>query len=268
MATSISTLIVIPARYQSTRLPGKPLMQLGSKTMLQHVCVAAQQAAQQLSEVGVLVATDDARILDHAKSLGVDAVMTPVECPTGTDRIIAAIAQLEHKPRAVVNLQGDAPLTPVSVIAALVASLQKVQAITVVTPVKQLTWEQLDVLRKNKINNPFSGTTVIINAQQEALWFSKQIIPALRNEDKLRSNSQLSPIHQHLGLYGYTVDMLDIIAKLPKGHYEQLEGLEQLRLLENGYKIRTVPVELENLNAWRGVDTMDDAKFVAGLLEQ
>lgn len=268
MTISKQTLLIIPARYESTRLPGKPLMKLGTKTMLQHVCDAAQKATQQLADVGVLVATDDQRIIDHAKDIGVDAVMTPVECTTGTDRIIAAVEQLSIKPKAVINLQGDAPLTPVHLIAALLKSLNTANSKTVVTPIKQLTWQQLDSLRHTKINNPFSGTTVTFTTNNEALWFSKQIIPGIRNESKLRELQDLSPVYQHLGLYGYTYDMLDIIANLPKGHYEQLEGLEQLRLLENGYKITTVPVELPNLDAWRGVDTIEDANFVTQLLNK
>jgi 3-deoxy-manno-octulosonate cytidylyltransferase (CMP-KDO synthetase) len=268
MGSINNILIIIPARYQSTRLPGKPLLQLGNKTMLQHVCAVAIKAAAKISNVSVLVATDHQKIFDHAHEIGVSAVMTPEDCPSGTDRIIAAVAQLKDIPTAVINLQGDAPLTPVNVIESLINSLRIHTSKAVVTPIKQLNWEQLDILRANKISNPFSGTTVTFNKANEALWFSKQIIPAIRNEAELRSRSENSPIYQHLGLYGYTYDMLEVISKLPKGNYEQLEGLEQLRLLENGYKIITVPVLLDNLDAWRGVDTPDDAKFVTELLNK
>lgn len=261
-------LIIIPARYGSSRLPGKPLLKLGNKTMLEHVCAAAIQAAAQHDNVTVLVATDDVRILEHAADINVAAVMTPAECATGTDRIIAAIAALQEKPRAVINLQGDAPLTPVSALSAMIASLQDCEADTIVTPCKQLTWQQLDVLRANKINNPFSGTCVTYKQNHEALWFSKQIIPAIRNEVSLRQKSDTSPVAQHLGIYGYTYEALNKIAKLPQGYYEQLEGLEQLRWLEHGFKVTIVPLELADLNAWRGVDTVDDAKFVTEILQK
>jgi 3-deoxy-manno-octulosonate cytidylyltransferase (CMP-KDO synthetase) len=266
LQTATNALIIIPARYSSTRLPGKPLLMIAGKTMLQRVCEIAQQAAAQLPGVGVLVATDDMRILEHATAIGVNAVMTPSECATGTDRLIAAIEQLPVKPNSVINFQGDSPLTPVAILTALLAKLTSSKTNTVVTPMVQLSWAALDSLRTTKQTTPFSGTTVVVNTDQEALWFSKQIIPAIRDEAKLRASSNLSPIYQHLGLYGYTLDMLQTFAKLPSGYYEQLEGLEQLRLLENGYKIHTVKVELPDLRAWRGVDTLDDAKLVEQLL--
>lgn len=266
MSTDNQTLIVIPARYGSSRLPGKPLIMIAGKTMLQRVCETAQQAAQQIPGVGVLVATDDNRILEHANKIGVPAILTPTDCNTGTDRILAAIAQLKVKPNAVINLQGDTPLTPVSIIKDLLVELQNAEQNTVVTPVVQLAWTELDILRDAKQITPFSGTTAIVDKNGHALWFSKQIIPAIRTESALRHVNVLSPVYQHLGLYGYTTEMLEIFAKLPVGHYEQLEGLEQLRLLENGYKIKAVRVTLPDLRAWRGVDTAEDIAFIESLL--
>ncbi len=257
-------IIVIPARYGSTRLPGKPLIKIANKTLLQHVCEKALIAAKQIPNVNVLVATDDERIMQHAKDIGVAAVMTQTTCASGSDRVLAAIQQLSNKPKYVINLQGDAPLTPINVITALLNSLANNNEI--VTPVLRLSWQDLDGLRRAKLTTPFSGTTVICNHSNEAVWFSKQIIPALRDEDKLRTQNLSSPIYQHLGIYGYALPMLEKFTQLPPGYYEQLEGLEQLRFLENGYKINVVPVILDNLDAWRGVDTMEDAKFVESLL--
>ncbi len=259
----MSSIIVIPARFGSTRFPGKPLAKIANKTLLQHVCTAAQSATRNIPDVQLLVATDDDRIMQHAKELGVDAVMTPSECPTGTDRVIAAIKQLSKKPKYIINLQGDAPLTPKQV---LIGLLEALQTNPVVTPVMQLQWDDLDVLRNAKITNPFSGTTAIVDKNNSALWFSKQIIPALRDEEKMRNLPGKSPVFQHLGIYGYTYEMLEVFASLPVGHYEKLEGLEQLRFLENGYPITAVPVALDNLNAWRGVDTLADAQFVEKIL--
>ncbi len=257
------SLIIIPARYNSTRLPGKPLHKIAGQTLLEHVCAVAKQAAAVTPGVGVLVATDDARIMDHAAELSVLAVLTPESCATGSDRAIAAIKQLAVKPEYVINLQGDAPLTPVKVLTELLKALKHNQ---VVTPVKQLSWRELDQLREAKQQTPFSGTTVIIDQNNKALWFSKQIIPAIRSEDKLRASLPNSPIFQHLGIYGYRTDILEKFAELPQGYYEQLEGLEQLRFLENGFPITTVPVILQDLLAWRGVDTVEDAKFVEQIL--
>lgn len=257
------TIIVIPARYGSTRFPGKPLTVIAGKTLLQHVCEAATKAAKQLSDVTVLVATDDDRIMQHANSLNIEAVLTPTSCATGTDRVYAAMQTLTYKPRNIINLQGDAPLTPPAVIIALIQALKHND---VVTPVTQLAWQDLDRLRQSKLKHPFSGATVILNASNEAIWFSKNIIPAIRNEAELRNTNVLSPIFQHLGIYGYTYEMLATFTNLPESNYEKLEGLEQLRLLENGYKIKAVLANSGNLHSWSGVDTPADAKFVADLL--
>lgn len=257
-------LIVIPARYGSSRFPGKPLFNIAGKSLLQRVCETAIEATNKLQNVKILVATDDHRIMQHAKEINVPAILTPETCATGTDRIIAAISQLKNKPKYVINLQGDTPLTPVEVITNLMNALSMD---AVVTPVLQLTWDNLEVLRQAKKINPFSGTTAIVNQSNDALWFSKQIIPAIRNEDSLRAtNPNQSPIYQHLGIYGYSLELLQTFANLPIGHYEQLEGLEQLRLLEHGYKITAVPVTLSNLHAWRGVDTIADATYVEDLI--
>lgn len=259
----MKSIIVIPARYGSTRFPGKPLTKIAGKTLLEHVCTVAKKVAQQVADVSVLVATDDERIMQHAHTLDVAAVLTPESCPTGTDRVIAALKQVSTQYEYIINLQGDAPLTPVHVIVSL---LQTLASYPIATPVMQLSWEFLDVLRDAKRNTPFSGTTVVIDPNNSALWFSKQIIPAIRNEAQLRTQQIQSPVFQHLGIYGYTYAMLETFASLGVSRYEQLEGLEQLRFLENGYNIKAVPIILENLNAWRGVDTPEDAQFVEEIL--
>lgn len=264
--SDVYTYIVIPARYGSTRFPGKPLARIGNKTLLGHVCHAAQQVAK----VKVLVATDDDRILQHARDdLGVTAVMTPIECQTGTDRVWAAVQEYEklEKPAKpvnfIINLQGDSPLTPPQILQSLKDALQHHQ---VVTPIIQLSWEMLDVLRKAKLSAPFSGTLVTFNENNDALYFSKEIIPAIRDEQKYRNKSPMSPVHQHVGIYGYTRAMLEKFVSLKPTEKEKLEGLEQLRLLDHGFKINVVKVD-QYANAWRGVDTPADLEFVAKILE-
>ena len=258
-------LIVIPARFGSSRFPGKPLAMIAGQTMLQRVCHVALTVAQDVPNTQALVATDDERILDHAKDIGIRAVMTPKDCPTGSDRILKAIDSLSEVPDAVVNLQGDTPLTPAFVLKEMLTALSDKRT-SVVTPVVQLPWHELDRLRKDKQTAPFSGTTAIVNDQDEALWFSKQIIPALRQEVDLRSSDPLSPIYRHLGIYGYQTKALRAFASLPMGHYEQLEGLEQLRFLENGYKIKVIKLQADVLPLWRGVDTKADAQFIEDML--
>lgn len=260
------SIIVIPARYQSSRFPGKPLAMIAGKTLLQRVYEIACAARANMPNVEIYVATDDERIEQHARTLGADVVMTPAECKTGSDRALATCLQLASAPDIVVNLQGDAPLTPPHFVTAILTTLIKDSWCDVATPVAQLSWDALDDLRESKLQRPFSGTTAIIDDKDNALWFSKNIIPAMRDEKKLREQSPLSPIYRHIGLYGYRFAALEKFVKLPEGHYEALEGLEQLRFLEQGMKIKAVKVDYGQLPSMSGVDTPEDAKKAENLL--
>ena len=263
----MKAVIIIPARYHSTRFPGKPLIFLAGKTLLNRVCDIALYAATRVPmEVEVIVATDDQRIVSHAESIGVQAVLTPQHCKTGTERAFATVEQLKIQPDAIVNLQGDAPLTPVHFVEAILQELSSDQSIQWVTPVAQLSWQELDQLRENKKTTPFSGTTVILDHQDRAVWFSKNIIPAIRDEKKLRHRDKSSPVYRHIGLYGSTLEMLRIYANLSQSPHEVLEGLEQLRLLENGYQIHVVKVYYGDHPAMSGVDTPEDAKRAEDLI--
>lgn len=262
----MKSLIVIPARYNSSRFPGKPLAVIAGKTMLQRVVEIAHRAVANIPDAQAVVATDDERILEHAHELNVSAVMTPESCETGSDRALAACQQMNETPDIIVNLQGDAPLTPPSFVNAVLTTLINNPTVEVATPIVRLSWKELDALRQQKETRPFSGTTVIINEQSQALWFSKCIIPAIRKEQALRETESLSPVHRHIGLYGYRYQTLQQFVKLPAGHYETLEGLEQLRLLENGITIQTVTVDYNELPGMSGVDTPEDAKKAEQLI--
>jgi len=257
----MKTLIVIPARYGSTRFPGKPLHEINGASMLVRTARVAMRAGE-AAGARVIVATDDPRIRDHANAEGVEAVMTDSELPSGTDRALAAMHLIEPGADFIVNLQGDAPLTPVAHVAALIAHAHKAD---VVTPVVRLSWEALDNLRERKKITPFSGTTCVRGADGCAIWFSKTIQPAIRNEAKLRGQQEVSPVLQHIGLYGYKRQALERIAKLPLSHYEELEGLEQLRFLENGLSVYAVDVQPSPL-PMSGVDTPEDAAHVEAML--
>lgn len=250
--------IAIPARYGSTRLPGKPLALLGGQTMISRVVDLARAAAGDHQDIDIFVTTDDKRIGTHCEEIGVHCIYTPSSLPTGSDRVLSALRQLDEWPDFVLNLQGDAPFTPLSTINAVIDACRKNPRAEVITPVHQLSWDDLDRLRENKKQTPFSGTTAVINADGQALWFSKNIIPAIRKEDDLRASRALSPIHQHMGLYAYRVDILERFCSLPQGVYEELEGLEQLRFLENGIKIQTVSVEIKNGQIQSGIDSPED----------
>lgn len=260
------TVIVIPARFGSTRFPGKPLHMIAGKTLLQRVCETATQAALQADNLSVLVATDDERIFQHATSLNVPVVMTPEACETGSDRVMAAIEQLSEQPDYVINLQGDTPLLPINVLLDVIKTLQNNPSSPVITPAVRLSWTELDRFREHKQKSPFSGTSVVMDKNNRALWFSKNIIPAIRNEAKLRATSDLSPVFRHIGLYAYHVDALRQFVQLSPSYYETLEGLEQLRLLENGIAIDIVPVQLKDFAVFSGVDTPEDAVLAEQLL--
>ncbi|MGE4312976.1 MAG: 3-deoxy-manno-octulosonate cytidylyltransferase [Pseudobdellovibrionaceae bacterium] len=260
--------IIIPARYASTRFPGKPLAALGGKSMLRRVYETAIKASEHLGRIEIVVATDDERIAQHCEDHGMSHVMTSPDCATGTDRAMAAMAQLKEKPDFIVNLQGDAPFTPWDFVRDVIDDYRANPDIDVITPVTRLSWEQLDKLREQKINNPFSGTTAVLDAHRNALWFSKNIIPAIRKEEVLRSKSDMSPVYRHIGLYAYTRQALEAFESLDEGKYEALEGLEQLRLLENGMRIRAVIVDYQGRPAMSGVDTPDDLARAEAILRE
>lgn len=255
----MKTTIIIPARYGSTRLPGKPLAMIAGRTMLQRMIeIAEAVCATDPANIDYYVATDDARITDHCESLGAKWLMTPVDCLTGTDRAYAAMSQMATPPDFIINLQGDAPLTPPDFITAMI-DWQKKNPADMVTPVTQTTWAQLDKLRESKKTTPFSGTTAVFDEKTgRAFWFSKNIIPAMRKEADLREKSDLTPVYRHIGVYGYTPKMLSTYVTLGEGTFEKLEGLEQLRVLENGYSISCVPVDYKGRASMSGVDSPED----------
>jgi 3-deoxy-manno-octulosonate cytidylyltransferase (CMP-KDO synthetase) len=258
------TLIVIPARYASKRLPGKPLLQIAGKSMLQRVHETAMKAAKDFRDVEVVVATDDKRISRHAREIGAVSVMTDESCRSGTDRAYQAAKQYTPNPRWVVNLQGDTPLTPASIIRAVIEQLHNAGGETsVVTPVRQLTWKQLDDLVIHKKTNPFSGTTVITDTNGVALWFSKSIIPAVRSRPESIRPNEPSPVFQHVGIYAYPIPILEQFVALPESRYEAIEGLEQLRLIENGITVQTICVDSPDDGMLSGVDTQADLERVS-----
>ncbi len=250
--------IAIPARYGSSRFPGKPLAMIAGKTMLSRVIDIAHKAAEAYDNIFVFVTTEDKRIADHATELGAPCISTSASCATGSDRVLSAIRQLDDWPDFVINLQGDAPFTPPSVIQNMINTFIENPRLEVITPVHHLSWHDLDRLRETKKKTPFSGTTAIIDKNGKALWFSKNIIPAIRNEEALREQSPLSPIHQHIGLYGFRSDILEKFCLLEQGVYENLEGLEQLRMLENNIHIQSIEINIKEGTIQSGIDSPED----------
>lgn len=250
--------IVIPARYASTRFPGKPLAELNGKPMLQHVYEKALAAVGDDPDVRISVATDDERIESFCKDNAIPCVMTSKDCRTGSDRVIEAADKLGLKAEdVVINLQGDVPLLPLEALKAVLNEFWNNPITSVATPVKRLRWDELDRLRESKKTTPFSGTTVVLAQQGRALWFSKAIIPAMRTEAELRNQSPLSPVFQHIGLYGYRVSTLERFAAMEQSACEKLEGLEQLRFLENGMPVQCVKLHPDT-DIYPGIDSPED----------
>ena len=254
---SESGAIIIPARYGSTRFPGKPLKDLEGRTLLQRTVDAARAADPER----IIVATDHAEILAHAREhCGVEAVMTPESCATGTDRVYEAWKMMESRPDIVLNLQGDNPFVPPHVLRAVLDRLQGDRSVLVATPAQRLTHDEYKSFSamKSEGPSPFSGTTVTVDRDGRAFWFSKNIIPAVRGASgDTAPDAAPSPVRRHIGLYGYRAAALEQFFSLPRGFYEECEKLEQLRFLENGIPVHVVDVERVG-GVYSGIDTPED----------
>jgi 3-deoxy-manno-octulosonate cytidylyltransferase (CMP-KDO synthetase) len=264
VAGAAPDLIVIPARFGSTRLPGKPLIPIAGRSLLSRVAAIAQEGAARVGNTEVIVATDDARIRDHAYDLGCAVVMTDAAITSGSGRAWAVARDRPLPPPIVVNLQGDAPFAAPSMIASLITAL-RTSPCAVATPVVRLDWTGLDALRRHKQASPFSGTTCVRRADDRALWFSKNVIPAIRSEAALRAAGELSPVYRHIGLYAYRFAALRRFEQTAPTPYEVLEGLEQLRFLESGEDILTVAVAPPR-HAMSGIDTPEDVVMAEALI--
>ncbi|MET0249999.1 MAG: 3-deoxy-manno-octulosonate cytidylyltransferase [Sphingobium sp.] len=255
--------MVIPARAGSSRLPRKPLLPIAGRTLLHRTIAMARAALAPIESVELVVATDDDEIADHARAVGCAAVMTDSGIETGSGRALAAARAQAVAPSFVVNLQGDSPFQPQGALAAVVEALEG--GAQVATPVIALDWAALDALRAHKERSPFSGTTCARAPDGRAYWFSKTIIPAIRDEGRLRAAGGLSPVWRHVGLYGYALPALERFEATPPTVIERLEGLEQLRLLELGIPVTTVAVPPPVFDS-SGIDTQADIVRVEALI--
>lgn len=244
----MSLRIVIPARYGSTRLPGKPLLPVAGVPLLQRVWALGASVA---GRENVVVTTDDTRIADFCTTLGAACVMTSSEIANGTERAHAALQQLPDEVDQVINLQGDAVLTPPWVIAAVAEAMRAEPELPIVTPAVHLNRTGLERLKIAKAAGEVGGTTVTFDCLGNALYFSKSVIPYVRD------GMENPPVYRHIGLYGYRRDALARLVSLPEGPLEQAEKLEQLRALEHGMKIRVVLVDYKG-RSHTGVDSEGD----------
>ena len=263
----MNTVILIPARYQSSRYPGKPLVELkgvggASKPLIQR----SVEAARRVSRVsGVFVVTDDERIAEACAPARVGVIMTSAECRNGTERCAEALSQL-HNPDLVINFQGDALLTPAYFVEALIERMKQGHA-DVATPAMRLRSDEVRALQHEEAQGRVGGTSVVTDSEGRALYFSKRLIPHLPDG---ALHGEMSPVRLHVGVYAYRPSALSAYAAAKPSELEQLEGLEQLRFLDRGIPIAVVdvatpPFALRELNNPEDVAPIEQALIEAGL---
>ena len=251
MPTDIKVIAVIPARWASSRFPGKPLALIKGKPMVQWVFEQACKA-ETVSEV--IVATDDTRIREVVNDFGGTAIMTSTKHESGTDRIAEVVRERECD--IVVNVQGDEPLIPPENIDRIVRPLIEDTSASIAT-LRILIKTRQDLMNRNI-------TKVVVDSSNSALYFSKAPIPWNRDEwsDDLTQNSSFDPLqpfwYKHIGLYAYRKNFLMAFGDLPESGLEKMEKLEQLRILENGFQIKVVETDLDSI----GVDCKADLELI------
>lgn len=234
--------IIIPARYASTRYPGKPLVPLRgadgvSKTLIQRSweCASAVPGC-----AGVWVATDDDRIAAEVERFGGQVAMTSPDCANGTERCAEAISQIGEVADVVVNLQGDAPLSPTLAVQRLANRLAEDESAAMATPAVACSRSTYEHLLADRAAGRVGGTTVVFNRAHRALYFSKEVIPYVPAAE---AGEAVVPVHLHLGLYAYRRAALERYRNAPPSRLEQLEGLEQLRFFDLDMPISIVEIE-------------------------
>lgn len=240
---------IIPARYASTRFPGKPLAMLGGKPVIQRVY---EQAISVLGEA--YVATDDERIFQTVTGFGGRAVMTRADHKSGTDRIEEAVEKLETDADVIINIQGDEPFVQASQIETLchLFDAPETQIGTLGKPFETM----------EAVLNP-NSPKIVCDRRGFALYFSRSVIPYVRNKQQ-QEWLQHFPFLKHLGLYAYRCEVLREVTQLPQSPLELAESLEQLRWLENGYRIRVGKTDVETV----GIDTPEDLERAEQFLRQ
>jgi 3-deoxy-manno-octulosonate cytidylyltransferase (CMP-KDO synthetase) len=263
----MNSVILIPARYASSRYPGKPLVGLKGATGVSKPLVhRSVEAARRVPGVsGVYVVTDDERIAQSCREAQVAVLMTSPECRNGTERCAEALAQL-HDPDLVINFQGDALLTPSYFVEALIDRMSGGEA-EVATPAMRLRSSEVRVLQAEEAAGRVGGTTVVTDSTGRALYFSKRLIPHLPAKALA---GDMSPVRLHVGVYAYRPAALQAYSERAPAELEELEGLEQLRFLAAGIPVAVVDVEppafaLRELNNPEDVGPIEEALALAGI---
>jgi 3-deoxy-manno-octulosonate cytidylyltransferase (CMP-KDO synthetase) len=260
----MKTLIAIPARYASTRYPGKPLVTLrgpdGEKTLIRR----SWEAATSVKGIDrVVVATDDDRIADHARGFGAEVVMTSSSARNGTERCAEVVEKLPGYD-VVVNLQGDAPLTPAWFVEDLVAGLAADPAADIATPVLRCDGRAVEGFLADRRAGRVGGTTAVFGAGGRALYFSKEVIPYT---GRTYAPDEATPVFHHVGVYAYRPAALAAYPSWPVGPLETLEGLEQLRFLEQGRMVLCVEVQARGRQFWE-LNNPSDVPVIEAMLSK
>ena len=258
----MKTLIAIPARYASTRYPGKPLVTLrgpdGDKTLIRR----SWEAAMAVSGTSrVVVATDDTRIADHAAGFGAEVVMTSSDARNGTERCAEVAGKLPGFD-VIVNLQGDAPLTPPWFVEDLIAGLAADPAADIATPVLRCDGRAFAGFLADRRAGRVGGTTAVFGAGGRALYFSKEVIPYTGQS---YPPDAPTPVFHHVGVYACRPAALLAYPRWPIGPLETVEGLEQLRFLENGRPVLCVQVESRGRQFWE-LNNPSDVAVIEAML--
>jgi len=257
--SSPRAVIIIPARYQSSRFPGKPLALIRGRSMIERVRALALRVR---GVADVIVATDDDRIFSHVEAAGGRVLMTG-ESRNGSERAWQAATRLSPSPEIIINLQGDSPLTPPWVIEALVEAMARDTTIELATPACRLTVAQYEAMSAARATEQHGGTLVTFDRDHRALYFSRALIPTFRT----RPLADPIPAFKHIGIYAYRSDTLQRYLELPPTPLEEAESLEQLRALEHGIPIRVVEVDLRGRTPW-SVDTPADLTVAEEILDR
>lgn len=260
----MSVLIIIPARYASVRYPGKALADLrGASGVAKPLIRRSWEAAQAVRGVDrVVVATDDKRIRNKAESFGAEVVMTSSKCENGTERCAETLDYLGGGFDIVVNLQGDAPLTPPWFVEELIAALKTHPTAEVATPVLRCDGRALSGFLEDRREGRVGATTAVFGAEGKALYFSKEVIPYTTND---YPDHEMTPVFHHVGVYAYRPGALAAYPLWQPGVLEQLEGLEQMRFLERERPVLCVEVEARGRQFWE-VNNPEDVPRIEAML--
>lgn len=264
------TVIIIPARYASTRYPGKPLVGLKgatgiSRSLLERSVIAARAAAEAEAEgIPIYVATDDDRIRAEAERIGAEVIITSESCRNGTERVAEAVEAAGISADIVVNLQGDAPLTPPHFLTALIGAMRDNPMCGMATPMLRSDPETARNLIEDRLNGRVGATTVVSDRAGNALYFSKEVLPFTNGKGVVEG---IVPVFHHVGVYAYRPAALKAYAAWPQGTLESLEGLEQLRFLENGHPVRMVEVDAHSRHFWE-LNNPSDVELIEKYLRE